>query len=98
MLASKLLITAGTPGHMYLADRQEKCLQEGKKKHNNSGGSAIDIHFVPHRDHLKGSIENHIQKYMTESDGLVHMPFSNSQKPVKSCPSLKDAQIYFAVI
>lgn len=31
MLASRLLITAGTPGHMYLADRQEKCLQQGKK-------------------------------------------------------------------
>lgn len=26
MLASRVLITAGTPGHMYLDDRQAKCL------------------------------------------------------------------------
>ncbi len=28
MLASRLLITAGTPGHMYLDERHEKCLKE----------------------------------------------------------------------
>lgn len=28
MLASRVLITAGTPGHMYLEDRQAKCLGE----------------------------------------------------------------------
>lgn len=28
MLASRVLITAGTPGHMYLDDRQAKCLEE----------------------------------------------------------------------
>lgn len=27
MLASRVLITAGTPGHMYLEERQAKCLQ-----------------------------------------------------------------------
>lgn len=27
MFASKVLITAGTPGHMYLEERQAKCLQ-----------------------------------------------------------------------
>jgi len=27
MLASRVLITAGTPGHMYLDDRQAKCLE-----------------------------------------------------------------------
>ena len=26
MLASRVLITAGTPGHVYLEDRQEKCV------------------------------------------------------------------------
>lgn len=26
MLASRVLITAGTPGHMYLEERQAKCL------------------------------------------------------------------------
>lgn len=28
MLASRVLITAGTPGHMYLEERQAKCLQK----------------------------------------------------------------------
>lgn len=27
MLASKVLITAGTPGHMYLDDKHAKCLK-----------------------------------------------------------------------
>lgn len=26
MFANNVLITAGTPGHIYLVDRQEKCL------------------------------------------------------------------------
>lgn len=34
MLASRVLMTAGTPGHMYLVDRQEKCL-ETKGQFNN---------------------------------------------------------------
>jgi len=29
MLASRVLITAGTPGHMYLEERQAKCLAGG---------------------------------------------------------------------
>lgn len=34
MLASRVLMTAGTPGHMYLVDRQEKCLEkEGHLKY-----------------------------------------------------------------
>ena len=28
MLARRVLMTAGTPGHMYFVDRQEKCLKE----------------------------------------------------------------------
>lgn len=28
MLASKVLITAGTPGHMYLDDKHAKCLKD----------------------------------------------------------------------
>lgn len=31
MLASKVLITAGTPGHMYLEDRHAKCLEQHKQ-------------------------------------------------------------------
>lgn len=31
MLASRVLITAGTPGHMYLDDRQAKCLMKPGK-------------------------------------------------------------------
>lgn len=33
MLASRVLITAGTPGHMYLDDKQAKWLLEVKNKH-----------------------------------------------------------------
>lgn len=40
MFARRLLITAGTPGHMYLADRQEKCLEEEiKRKQSEASGT-----------------------------------------------------------
>ena len=32
MLASNVLMTAGTPEHMYLDERQEKCLQTEEKE------------------------------------------------------------------
>jgi len=33
MLASNVLMTAGTPGHMYLDERHEKCLQRTHSTH-----------------------------------------------------------------
>lgn len=39
MFASRVLITAGTPGHMYLEDRQAKCLTERQtdRRFQNTG-------------------------------------------------------------
>lgn len=38
MLANRVLITAGTPGHMYLEERQAKCLKEEEKGKAHSTG------------------------------------------------------------
>lgn len=40
MLASKVLITAGTPGHMYLDDKHAKCLKNSKAGLKDSSGIA----------------------------------------------------------
>lgn len=37
MLASRVLITAGTPDSMYLEDRQEKCLRRKGKVRDRRG-------------------------------------------------------------
>ena len=51
-MASRVLITAGTPGHMYLEERQAKCLQreaEGEGAGPQEGlpvgrGAAFGVH------------------------------------------------------
>lgn len=41
MLASRVLITAGTPDSMYLEDRQEKWLREEKKGRRAEEGKEV---------------------------------------------------------
>lgn len=41
MLASKVLITAGTPGHMYLDDKHAKCLKNSTLSLKDSSGLAV---------------------------------------------------------
>ena len=38
MLASKVLITAGTPGHIYLEDKHAKCLKNSIFSLKDSSG------------------------------------------------------------
>ena len=44
MLASSVLITAGTPGHMYFVDKQEKCLEKNKMENINNGVYLFPAH------------------------------------------------------
>lgn len=56
MLASKVLITAGTPGHMYLEERQAKCLK-GKIDKQKSAELWLQTGFKLWFCHLK--MRNH---------------------------------------
>lgn len=43
MLASKVLITAGTPGHMYLDDKHAKCLKDRNHILKDSSQFVVEV-------------------------------------------------------